>query len=357
MRCQMSASSLWSTGSGRFRPATKPWSRGGSQRIADGGLPGSRPASKASGLHVASDALALGNLAGAHPEGGAVIIMGDDPWCDSTQVPADSRFLFEHLRMPVVESGDAQELKDWINLSFKLSQAAQLFIGYIVTTAQADAGGTVICRPNQFPAFNTKQRIALETRNIPVERTVLLPPRTWQKELDVPRRMAATAQAARELGINRIIPASHGPHVGAIAAGVHHHRNGPAVPRARAGRHWALGRISHPEYGAELSGRCAAAARVRRAVQDNGGHRGAAQFPGEEPARCLCSGRSSQEEAAPRWQAALRQIVPARGRWDSAGRHSRDAGAEPVGFGPVADPADPRHAGVAGGDAQRAADG
>ncbi len=45
---------------------------------------------KSVGLHVASDALALGNLAGAHPDGGAVVVCGDDPWSDSTQVPADS---------------------------------------------------------------------------------------------------------------------------------------------------------------------------------------------------------------------------------------------------------------------------
>ena len=77
---------------------------------------------KSVGAHVASDALALGTLAGAHPQGGAVIISGEDPWCDSTQVPADSRFLCEHLRMPVVEPGSTQEVKDWINLSFKLSQ-------------------------------------------------------------------------------------------------------------------------------------------------------------------------------------------------------------------------------------------
>src|SRR5271167_1759359 len=76
---------------------------------------------KSVGVHVASDALALGNLAGAHPQGGALIIMGEDPWCDSTQVPADSRFMCEHLRMAVVEPGTPQELKDWVNLSFTLS--------------------------------------------------------------------------------------------------------------------------------------------------------------------------------------------------------------------------------------------
>src|SRR5271156_5429413 len=90
---------------------------------------------KSVGVHVASDALALGNLAGAHPQGAAVIVMGDDPWCDSTQVPADSRFLCEHLRMPVVEPGGPQELKDWVNLSFRLSQAGGLYIGYIATVA------------------------------------------------------------------------------------------------------------------------------------------------------------------------------------------------------------------------------
>src|SRR5687767_9917175 len=163
---------------------------------------------KSVGVHVASDALALGNLAGANPQGGAIIIMGDDPWCDSTQVPADSRFICEHLRMPVVEPGTLQELKDWIGLSFKLSQAAELYVGYIVTTAQADGGGNVECRPNQFPELNTNQKIALDTTQIPVQKTVLLPPRTWMKELQTDERYALTMKRARELGINRIYPAS-----------------------------------------------------------------------------------------------------------------------------------------------------
>src|SRR4051812_48592173 len=141
-------------------------------------------AMKSVGVHVASDALALGTLAGAHAQGGAIVISGEDPWCESTQVPADSRFLFEHLRMPVIEPGSLQELKDWINLSFKLSQAAGLYIGYIVTVAHADGGGTVECRPNNFPdALNTNNKMSIDTEAVPVDKTVLLPPRTWRKEL------------------------------------------------------------------------------------------------------------------------------------------------------------------------------
>jgi len=161
---------------------------------------------KSVGVHVASDALALGNLSGAHAQGGAVIIMGDDPWCDSTQVPADSRFLCEHLRMAVVEPGTPQEMKDWINSSFRLSQAAGLYIGYIVTTVQADGGGTVDCRKNQFPTINSNQKVALDTQQVDLGK-VLLPPRTWQQELRMPERYEKTLAAARELGINRIIPA------------------------------------------------------------------------------------------------------------------------------------------------------
>jgi indolepyruvate ferredoxin oxidoreductase len=163
---------------------------------------------KSVGTQVASDALALGNLAGPHPEGGAVIISGDDPWCDSTQVPADTRFLFEHLRMPVIEPGTPQELKDWIDLCFKLSRAASLYAGYIVTVAHADGGGTVECRANQFPALNTKNRFELDTSALQLEKTVLLPPRTWRRELDIPERHKLAVQAARDLGINRIEHAS-----------------------------------------------------------------------------------------------------------------------------------------------------
>src|SRR5689334_19538065 len=154
---------------------------------------------KSVGVPVASDALAIGNLAGALTEGGVILIAGDDPWCDSTQVPADSRFLFEHLRMAIVEPGTVQEVKDWIDLSFKLSQAAGIYIGYICTTAQADGGGTVACKPNQFPKINTQQKFALDTQQIDLSK-VLLPPRTWMKELEYPERHAKTVIAARALG-------------------------------------------------------------------------------------------------------------------------------------------------------------
>jgi indolepyruvate ferredoxin oxidoreductase len=179
---------------------------------------------KSVGLHVASDALALGNLAGAHPEGGALVIVGDDPWSDSTQVPADSRFLCKHMFMPVLEPATNQELKDWIDLGFKISREANVFIGYLVTTNQADGGGSVICRPNHFPDLNAINKFNLDTAQIDFERTVLLPPRTWIREQGMPARFARVFESARRHGVNRILNARANPRwraeIGFVATGL-----------------------------------------------------------------------------------------------------------------------------------------
>lgn len=161
-------------------------------------------AMKSVGLHVAADALALGNLVGAHPEGGAIICLGDDPWSESTQVPADSRYLCEHLRMPVIEPADAQEVKDWIDLSFKLSRRSNIYVGYMMTPLLADGGGTVVCKPNRHPLTNTRFKTELETAAIKLEETVLLPPRTGRKEEQMAARIERMWKIAEELGFDRL---------------------------------------------------------------------------------------------------------------------------------------------------------
>ncbi|VVM06863.1 hypothetical protein MAMC_01303 [Methylacidimicrobium cyclopophantes] len=161
---------------------------------------------KSVGLHVAADALALGNLSGAHPDGGCLIIVGDDPWNDSTQVPADSRFLAEHLHMPVLEPATLQELKDWIDVGFRLSRQANLYVGYLVTTNQADGGGSVSVRRNHFPRVNTLNPVTLETAAIDYESRVLLPPRTGRREEDLSARYRRLWAETEKLGVDRVLP-------------------------------------------------------------------------------------------------------------------------------------------------------
>ena len=162
---------------------------------------------KSVGLHVATDALALGNLAGAHPEGGVVVVMGDDPWSDSTQVPADSRYLCKHIYMPILEPTTNQEMKDWVDLAFRLSRESELYVGYLVTTNQADGGGSVQVGRNHFSRINTHNPIQLDTTKVDFEKNVLLPPRTWRREQGFPARYERLWASARRHGANKITPA------------------------------------------------------------------------------------------------------------------------------------------------------
>ncbi len=159
---------------------------------------------KSVGLHVASDALALGNLAGSHPEGGAVVVVGDDPWSESTQVPADSRFLLRHLFVPVIEPSTPQEVKDYVDAAFTLARAGNVYVGYIITTTLAEGGGSVECRPNHYPLSNFNHPIDLDTSTLDLANTVLLPPRTGMREVDMPDRHAKLLKEAEQLGLNRL---------------------------------------------------------------------------------------------------------------------------------------------------------
>ena len=162
---------------------------------------------KSVGLHVAADALALGNMAGATTNAGALVVVGDDTWSEGTQVPADSRFLSQHLYMPVMEPATFQEIKDWVGVGFELSSASRLFITYLVTSNQADGGGSVTVSPNRFPRrLSARSRTRIDTSAISSDDRVIIPPVTTVKESQVvEERHPRLVAAARERGINAIL--------------------------------------------------------------------------------------------------------------------------------------------------------
>ena len=161
---------------------------------------------KSVGAHVAADALALGNMAGTSPGGAAVAVFGDDTWSEGTQVPADSRFMAKHLYMPILEPSTAQEIKDWIGQAFELSEATRLYVAYLVTSNQADGGGTVTVSPNRYPDITTLSPLTIDSQSIPVDDRVIIPPSTAQKEDQVlHERFPALLEKVREAGLNQIL--------------------------------------------------------------------------------------------------------------------------------------------------------
>ncbi len=158
---------------------------------------------KSVGFHVASDALAISNLAGT--TGGAVVVVGDDTWSHSTQVPADSRFLARHVYTPLIEPSTFQELKDWINCAFQISAAADLYVCYLTTENQASGGGNVELHPNVYPDITGLKRVNLDTQLIDADKRVILPPHTAQIEIETLRERLPTALGmAKDLGLNKI---------------------------------------------------------------------------------------------------------------------------------------------------------
>ena len=158
---------------------------------------------KSVGFHVASDALAISNLAGTI--GGAVVVVGDDTWSHSTQVPADSRFLARHVYTPLIEPSTFQELKDWINCAFQISAAADLYVCYLTTENQASGGGNVELHPNVYPDITGLKRVNLDTQLIDADKRVILPPHTAQIEIETLRERLPTALGmAKDLGLNKI---------------------------------------------------------------------------------------------------------------------------------------------------------
>ena len=66
-------------------------------------------------------------MAGASPQAGALVVVGDDTWSEGTQVPADSRFLSQHLYIPVVEPATFQEIKDWVGTAWSYPGLVESF--------------------------------------------------------------------------------------------------------------------------------------------------------------------------------------------------------------------------------------
>ena len=131
-------------------------------------------AMKSMGLHVASDALSVGNFANpGKGNSGVVVAVGDDPWSISTSTPADSRYLFKHLHIPFLEPSTPQELKDWMKKALELSQESSVYVGYILTTFMAEGGGRVEISPEKKVVH---EKVTLDPAEFNLTANVMVPP-------------------------------------------------------------------------------------------------------------------------------------------------------------------------------------
>lgn len=175
-------------------------------------------AMKSMGLHVASDALSVGNFAnpGGEKKSGVVVAVGDDPWSISTSTPADSRYLFKHLHMPFLEPSSPQELKDWMAKALELSQESSVYVGLLLTTFMAEGGGRVLIGEEKEISKNP---VTLDPSKFNLSANVMVPPNSLiaDKEM-ILNRFPKLKVALQKLNLD-VISGNLSSSVGIISSG------------------------------------------------------------------------------------------------------------------------------------------
>lgn len=174
---------------------------------------------KAPGLDRAVDALRHGNMAGAHPQGGVLALVGDDPAAKSSTMPNASELTLAALGMPTLYPADAQDALDLGLHGIALSRACGLWVGMKVVTDVADGSGTVEVHPERIAPVLPDMRID----GRPFRHTVqgmLLQPTSGQLERSLLHERPLIAQRyAAANGLDRIVRSGPDDRIGILSAG------------------------------------------------------------------------------------------------------------------------------------------
>ncbi|MFD5868639.1 indolepyruvate ferredoxin oxidoreductase family protein [Corynebacterium sp. NPDC060344] len=167
---------------------------------------------KAPGLDRSVDALRHANLAGTSPTGGAVAIVGDDPFAKSSTVPSSSERLLADMGMPVLVPADSAEVvKLGIHAAW-MSRESGLWTALRVTAAVADGSSTVtLDGPPVAPAPPADG-------HSPSARTL----GATLHELEASRigvRLDRARAYARDRGLNRVLHEGDRDRLGIVCAG------------------------------------------------------------------------------------------------------------------------------------------
>ena len=184
-------------------------------------------AMKSMGLHVAADALSVGNFAnpgdtvvdentGEEVYPGVVIAVGDDPWSISTSTPADSRYLFKHLHIPFLEPSNPQELKDWMKHALSLSKKTSVYQGVLLTTFLAEGGGRVeISDAMEID----KELTTLDPSEFNLAKNVMVPPNSLGADVAmIKERFPKIKRALKDLNLDQVF--GKDSDIGFISSGV-----------------------------------------------------------------------------------------------------------------------------------------
>jgi len=98
---------------------------------------------KAPGVDRAGDPMRHGNICGADPRGGVLVLAGDDPACKSSTIPCISERALAGFGLPVFFPGNAQEIVRLGRYAIAASRASGIWVGMKIVADVADGVWTV----------------------------------------------------------------------------------------------------------------------------------------------------------------------------------------------------------------------
>ncbi len=174
---------------------------------------------KGPGVDRCGDVFKHANFKGTAPNGGVLVLAGDDPMAKSSTLPTQVEPAFYDAQIPVLYPGTMQEVLDLGLHGIALSRYSGLWVAFKVVTTIADGFGLAEVAPDRIVPVDP----ALEVDGQPwrhVQRPGLVTPLSLEQEKDIAygRMEAAMAYAAAN-GLNEISGATGTARLGIVAGG------------------------------------------------------------------------------------------------------------------------------------------
>jgi indolepyruvate ferredoxin oxidoreductase len=170
---------------------------------------------KGPGVDRTGDVFRHGNLAGSHPRGGVLVLMGDDHTCESSTTAHQSEYAMVDAMIPVLNPAGVQELLDYGIYGWGLSRFAGVWVGLKCVKDVIDASGTV-----DVGAERVRIVTPTDFRMPPEGLNIRWPDQFLEQELRLHRYKLEAARAfARANGLDRLILDAPHAKLGVVTCG------------------------------------------------------------------------------------------------------------------------------------------
>ncbi|MGB8380062.1 MAG: indolepyruvate ferredoxin oxidoreductase, partial [Dermatophilaceae bacterium] len=174
---------------------------------------------KSPGVDRSADALRHNNLMGTHPEGGVLLLAGDDPTAKSSTVPGASENILADVGMPVLYPADPQDVLDLGRHGLAMSRACGLWVALKIVTNVADGSGSVDLDPARLTSVEPDLTVeGRPYRHTPTAHVLQPSVDALEQSRDGVRRTLALRYAVAN-GLNRITRRGAQDRIGIVASG------------------------------------------------------------------------------------------------------------------------------------------